>query len=117
MATIAVTREEFQRTRARLTMLGEEVHDRASGILVDVTRLVDEVMDAVQTLIRRRIQRRILRRRFLLVVLLWTRSRLIDFLTGIVRIGWGDASAEAIVFCMIVWPIFEAFDPALVLYD
>ena len=49
VATAAVTREELQRTRARLTRLGEEVRDRVSGILADATRLVDEVMDVVQS--------------------------------------------------------------------
>ena len=49
VATSAVVREELQSTRARLTSLREEVRDRASGILADATRLVDEVMDVVQS--------------------------------------------------------------------
>ena len=49
VATAEVTREELQRTMARLTRLGEEVRDRDSGILTDTGRLVDEVMDLIQS--------------------------------------------------------------------
>ena len=49
VATAAVTREELQRTRARLTRLGEEVRDRASGILADATEMIDRVSDIVQS--------------------------------------------------------------------
>ena len=49
MATSAVVREEIQSTSARLTRLGEEDRDRASGILTDTSKLVDETMDVVQS--------------------------------------------------------------------
>ena len=42
------------------------------------------------------------------MVLLRTRLRVIDLLTCIARISWGGASSEAIVFCLTVWPTFEA---------
>ena len=47
VATSAVVREELQSTRARLTRLGEEVRSRASDILTDASRLVDEAMEVV----------------------------------------------------------------------
>nr|XP_027071835.1 uncharacterized protein LOC113696652 [Coffea arabica] len=43
VATSAVVNGELQSTRAQLTRLREEVRDRASGILADATRLVDEM--------------------------------------------------------------------------
>ena len=43
VATAAV-----QRSRARLTRLGEEVHDRASEILADATMMIEGVTDIVQ---------------------------------------------------------------------
>nr|XP_027101081.1 uncharacterized protein LOC113720405 [Coffea arabica]XP_027117500.1 uncharacterized protein LOC113734925 [Coffea arabica] len=49
VATAAVTREELQRTRARLTRLGEEVRDRVSEILADATKMIDGVMDIIQS--------------------------------------------------------------------
>ena len=49
VGTAEVTRDELQRARARLTRLGEELRDRASGILADTGRLVDEVMDIIQS--------------------------------------------------------------------
>ena len=42
-------RDELQRARARLTRIGEEVRDRATGILADTTMLIDEMMDVVQS--------------------------------------------------------------------
>ena len=42
-------RDEIQRARAQLTRIGEEVQDRASGILADATMLIDEVMEVVQS--------------------------------------------------------------------
>ena len=49
MATAEVTCDEFQRVRARLFRIGEEVRDRASGIMADATMLIDEVMEVVQS--------------------------------------------------------------------
>ena len=49
VAIAAITREELQRTRTRLTRLGEEVHDRAFGILADTIEMIDGVMDIVQS--------------------------------------------------------------------
>ena len=49
VATAKVTREELQRARARLIRLGEEIRDRDSGILADTGRLVDAVMDIIQS--------------------------------------------------------------------
>ena len=48
VATSAVVNEELRSTRAQLTRLREEVRDRASGILTDATRLVDEAMGVAQ---------------------------------------------------------------------
>ena len=48
MARAEGTRDKLQRVRTRLTMIGEEVRDRASGILADATMLIDEVMEVVQ---------------------------------------------------------------------
>ena len=40
-----------------------------------------------------------------------------DLLTFVIRNSRGDASAKAIVFCLIVWPTFEALDFTLVVHD
>ena len=42
-------RDEVQRAKARLTRIGEEVRDRAAGILADTTMRIDEVMNVVQS--------------------------------------------------------------------
>ena len=52
VATDAVTREELQRTRARLTRLGKEVRDQASGILTDATMIIEGGTDIVQSPVR-----------------------------------------------------------------
>ena len=44
MARAEAARDELQRARARLTRIGEEVRNRAAGILADTTMLIDEVM-------------------------------------------------------------------------
>ncbi|XP_071917060.1 uncharacterized protein [Coffea arabica] len=44
MARTETARDELQRARARLTRIGEEVRNRAAGILADTTMLIDEVM-------------------------------------------------------------------------
>ncbi|XP_027157040.1 uncharacterized protein LOC113758321 [Coffea eugenioides] len=44
VATSAVVNEELRSTRAQLTRLREEVRSRASDIVADATRLVDEAM-------------------------------------------------------------------------
>ncbi|XP_071928118.1 uncharacterized protein [Coffea arabica] len=49
VATAEVTRNKFQRLRARLTRIGEEICDRASRIMADATMLIDEVMEVVQS--------------------------------------------------------------------
>ena len=49
VATAEVTHDEFQRVRARLTRIGEEVRDRAFEIMADATMLIDEVMEVVQS--------------------------------------------------------------------
>ena len=48
VATSAVVNEELRSTRAQLTRLREEVRSRASDIVADATRLVDEAMDMAQ---------------------------------------------------------------------
>ena len=45
---VEAVRDEFQRTRTRLTRVVEEVRDRVVGILADTTMLIKEVTDAVQ---------------------------------------------------------------------
>ena len=48
VATAEVTHDEIQRTRARFIRLGEEIRDRASGVLADTTMLIEEMMEVVQ---------------------------------------------------------------------
>ena len=48
VATVEVIRDELQKVRVRLTRIGEEIHDRAFGIMADATMLIDEVMEVVQ---------------------------------------------------------------------
>ena len=47
MARAEATHDEIQRARARLTRIGEEIRDRASGILAEAIMLIDEVMEVV----------------------------------------------------------------------
>ncbi|XP_071921242.1 uncharacterized protein [Coffea arabica] len=48
VATSSVVNEELRSTRAQLTRLREEVRSRASDIVADATRLVDEAMGVAQ---------------------------------------------------------------------
>ena len=48
MARAEAARDEFQRVRARLTIIGKKVRDRVFGILADATMLIDAVMEVVQ---------------------------------------------------------------------
>ena len=48
VARAEATRDDLQRARAQLTRIGEEVRDRAFGIMADATMLIDEVMEVVQ---------------------------------------------------------------------
>nr|XP_027122247.1 uncharacterized protein LOC113739210 [Coffea arabica] len=49
VTTVEVTHDEFQRVRARLTRIGEEIRDRPFRIMADATILIDEVMEVVQS--------------------------------------------------------------------
>ena len=52
MARTEAARNELQRVRARLTRIGKKIRDWASGILIDTTTLIEEVIEAFDSLAR-----------------------------------------------------------------
>ena len=82
VATAEVIRDEIQRTRARLTRLGEEIRDQVSGILSDTSMLVDGVVDIIQNSTQEEDPEEDLEEdpeeEILPGSLLWIRSRVID---------------------------------------
>ena len=126
MARAEVARDELQRVRARLTRIGEEIQDRASGILADTTMLIDEVMDVVQRPIQDDTEEEPFEEdpeedpeeKVPPDSPAENQIRGNDsFLTFVTRNSWDDTSSKAIVFCLTVWLTFEALEPTFVVPD